>query len=184
MDAAEFARSIRGAPRPEDRRTWFAALLRKETRRKVQVVGGSAIEVYLSSAKYVTADVDIVGDRVRIEAVLARWRFRRVTGRSHRAYWSHPDLGLVDVVGTTDKFGLPPRKVPTPYGVALVGAPEPLIVRRLYRSLRERSDGLFAEAVALGRLGGLDWDYLESEARFEGVESLLVRLRAAVQRRG
>lgn len=180
MDGTEFAAEIRKTSRPDERVAWFGALLRRETRRNVEVVGGSAIEVYLSSASYVSEDIDLVGDKSAIEGVLRRWRFSSLEGRSQSVYWSHTELGLVDLVGGADRSGIPPRKVPTPYGVALLSAPEPLIIRRLMRAQREGSEGLYRQAVALARLGKIDWEYLTSEARYEKVEELLRRLRRAV----
>ncbi len=177
MDAAEFAREIRKATTEEDRIAWFGALLRKEAGTDVEIVGGSAIEVYLSSGEYVTQDIDVVGNRLAIEAVLRRWGLRTEEGRDHRVYWAHPKIGLVDVVGLADRSGLAPRKVQTPYGFVKLSAPEPLIIRRLFRADRERSEELFRQAVALARIGDLDWGYLEAEARFEKVEPGLRRLR-------
>ena len=177
MDAAEFARVIRRAPSPEDRIAWFGALLTNETRRDVEVVGGSAVEVYLSSAAYVSQDIDLVGDRTAIESVLLRWRFRHVEGRSGRTYWMDELVGLVDLVGPADRSGLPPRKISTPHGPLAISAPEPLIIRRLMRAKREKSEDLFGQAAALARMGNLDWEYLESEARYEEVEPGLRRLR-------
>jgi len=180
VDAADFAREIRKAGRDEERIAWLGALLARETRKAVEVVGGSAIMVYLSSALYVSQDVDLVGDRTAIETVLRRWGFREVEGRSRRRYWMDESVGLVDLVGSADRSGLPPRKLATPYGPVTVGPPEPLIIRRLMRAEREDSASLFDQAVALARMGGLDWEYLESEARYEKVEPLLKRLRRSL----
>ena len=84
---------------------------------------------------------------------------------------------MIDIVGSADRSGLAPREVGTPYGPVLLSAPEPLIVRRLQRASREGFEELFRQAVALARMGNLDWEYLESEARFEKVEPLLKRVR-------
>ena len=116
MDRAEFAREIRRAGSAEERAAWFGALIRKETGKPVEVVGGSAIEIYLSSSIYVSQDIDLVGDRTPIELVLTKWGFRQVDGRSHRKYWTDNYVGLVDLVGSADRSGLPPRKVETPFG--------------------------------------------------------------------
>ena len=180
MDAPEFDRVISQAPTAEERLAWFGALLRKEAGRDVEVVGGSAIEIYLTSDAYVSQDVDVVGSRSRIEDALRRWRFTTVTGRSHRLYWTHPSVGLVDIVGTADRSGLLPRRMRTAYGEVLLSAPEPLIIRRLIRADREADQGLFRQAVGLARLGGLDWEYLESEAGYEKVRAGLRRLRKIV----
>jgi hypothetical protein len=181
MDAAEFAREIGKARSAEERIAWFGALLRRESGKNVEVVGGSAIEVYLTSSAYISQDIDLVGERAAIERILRDWGFHRVEGRSHRVYWTEGSLGLVDIVAQADRSGLPPREVSTPYGPVLLSAPEPLIIRRLQRSARESSEALYRQAVALARLGNLDWQYLESEARFEKVESQLKRLRSAIR---
>jgi hypothetical protein len=181
MDAAEFDRVIASAPTPEDRIAWFGALLTKESKFDVEIVGGSAIEIYLSSATYVSQDIDLIGRVDRVRPVLRRWGFRQVEGRSHRVYWFKPVLGLVDVVGAGDRSGLPPRRVETPHGTVLVSAVEPLIIRRLMRAHRGESGALYAQAVDLARLGSLDWEYLETMARFEGIATLLAKLRKAVK---
>lgn len=181
MDAAEFTRVIRTARTAEDRIAWFGALLARETRKAVEVVGGSAVEIYLSSASYVSQNVDLVGDSTAIESVLRRWGFQQVEGRSHRIYWTDGCVGLVDLVGPANRSGLPPRKVTTPFGQVILSAPEPLIIRRLVRADRENSAELFRQAVALARLGSLDWEYLRSEARYEQVEPQLRRLRKLIR---
>jgi hypothetical protein len=180
MDAEEFDRTIRRAPTPEDRLAWFGALLASEARTHVELVGGSAIEIYLSSNEYVSQDVDLVGERRSLAEVLRRWGFREVEGRSRRIYWVKEAVGLVDLVGAMDRSGLPPRRIETPVGPVLLSALEPLIVRRLMRSKREGSDAMFRQAVMLGRLGSLDWDYLESEAKFEQITPLLRRLKRSI----
>lgn len=181
MDRGELARALALAVTPEDRLAWFAALLARESRAQVEVVGGSAVEIYLTSEAHVSKDIDLVGPQDKIEVVLRRWGFRPVEGESQQTYWTNPKVGLVHVLGPTDRSGLPPRKVRTPHGPVLLSAPEPLIIRRLVRSSRRRSKGLFDQAVALARLGSLDWDYLKREARYEKVEPLLTRVRRAVR---
>lgn len=183
MDAASYLREIRKARTPNQRVAWFGALLTRESGKAVEVVGGSAIEVYLTSESYVSQDIDIVCDRPSIERVLVRWGFERIKGRSQRVYWADGSVGLVDIVGPADRSGLPPRRVSTPFGPVALSPPEPLIIRRLSRSEREGSTELFRQAVELARLGNLDWDYLESEARFERVGAQLARLRQRLANR-
>lgn len=182
MDAVEFDKIIASAPRPEDRIAWFGALLAKDSRADVEIVGGSAIEIYLSSADYISQDVDLVGRKDRIAPVLRRWKFRQVEGRSHREYWFKEAIGLVDIVGAGDRSGLRPRRVETPYGPVLVSAVEPLIVRRLMRAHREKSDELFGQAVRLAKQGKLDWEYIEAMASYEQATPLLKQLRKTVQK--
>lgn len=180
MDATEFDKIIASATKPENRIAWFGALLAKESRTTVEIVGGSAVEIYLTSADYVSQDVDLVGRRARITPVLRHWKFQRVEGRSHRVYWIKKAIGLVDIVGAGDRSGLRPRQVETPYGPVLVSAVEPLIIRRLTRASRENSDELYEQAVRLAKQGKLDWEYLGAMAKYEGTTSLLMSLRKAV----
>lgn len=177
MDASSFKREIRRASRPEDRLAAFGALLLAETGEPVEIVGGSAIEIYLGSDAYISQDVDLVASRPAVEAVLLRWGFRRVVGRSQRVYWTEGSVGLVDLVGSIDRSGMSPRELSTRYGPVYLSAREPLIVRRLMRFHREGDPVLFEQAVGLARLGPLDWDYMATEAKFEGVEEELARLR-------
>ena len=180
MDAEEFEATIRRAPTPEDRLAWFGALLASEARTKVELVGGSAIEIYLSSEAYVSQDVDVVGDRRALAEVLRRWGFEEILGRSRRVYWFKERVGLVDLVGAVARSGLPPRRVETPVGPVLLSALEPLILRRLMRSDREGSAVLFHQAVKLGRLGSLDWEYLQAEASYEQLAPILRRFKRAI----
>ena len=181
MNRTEFERLIASAPRPEDRIAGFGALLSKESKTAVEIVGGSAIEIRLSSESHASQVVDLVGRRDRIAPVLRRWGFREVAGRSQRIYWFKRPIGLVDLVGRGDRSGLRPTKWKTPFGPVLVSAVEPLIVRRLMRSQRERSAELYAQAVQLARLGSLDWEYLEAMAGYEGFVVLFERLKRRVR---
>lgn len=177
MDASEFDAALTKATSPEERLAWFGALLSAAVQGHVEIVGGSAIEIYLSSDSYVSEDVDLVGDRAAISEVLRSWGFREVSGRSQRIYWFKEAIGLVDLVGAVARSGLPARRMSTPLGPLALSAVEPLIVRRLVRAKREASDAMFRQAVALARLGGIDWEYLEVEARYEEIGPLLRRLR-------
>lgn len=180
MDAEGFEAAIRRAPTPADRLAWFGALLTSEARTKVELVGGSAIEIYLTSEEYVSQDVDVVGDRRALAEVLRRWGFREIEGRSRRRYWFQERIGLVDLVGAVDRSGLPPRRVDTPVGPVVLSALEPLVLRRLMRSEREGLAALFKQAVKLGRLGPLDWEYLQAEAKYEKLTPILRRFKRAI----
>jgi hypothetical protein len=177
MDGREFDRAVSSAPTLEERLAWFGALLARECKTDIEIVGGSAIEIYLSSANYVSQDIDLVGPKDRIGPVLRRWGFRQVEGRSHRVFWFKSVVGLVDIVGAGDRSGLQPRRMETPHGAVLISAIEPLIIRRLVRAHREESNALYSQAAQLARRGGLDWEYLETMAKFEGVAPLLTKLR-------
>lgn len=181
MDASEFDSVIGQASAPEERLAWFGALLTRHAGTYIEIVGGSAIEIYLSSDRYVSQDVDIVGDRGAVSETLRKWGFQEVTGRSQRIYWFKRNIGLVDLVGPVARSGLPARRIETPYGRAMLSAVEPLIVRRLARSKREGSKELFRQAIDLARLGPLDWEYLEAEAKYERVVPLLDRLRRSAR---
>ncbi|MGC2288758.1 MAG: hypothetical protein WA688_02735 [Thermoplasmata archaeon] len=177
MNGREFDSVLAAASTLEDRISWFGALLARECKTDIEIVGGSAIEIYLASANYVSHGIDLVGPKEVIRPVLGKWGFREVEGRSHRGYWFKPVVGLVDVVGIGDRSGLKPRRMETPHGPVFVSAAEPLIIRRLSRAHREGSKALYLQAVQLGTRGGLDWEYLETMAKFEGVASLLRKLR-------
>jgi len=181
VKATELERVLAKAPTAESRIAWFGALLGKETGSAVEIVGGSAIQIYLSSDIYVSQDVDIVGRRDRIPRVLLRWGFEQVEGRSRRVYWHKSSIGLIDIVGPGDRSGLRPRELETPYGRVLVSAVEPLITRRLVRAQREHSAELFAQAIRLAKIGPVDWTYIEAVAKFERVTPILKRLRKALQ---
>ncbi len=88
-------------------------------------------------------------------------------------------LGNVDLVGPHDKSGLPPREEPTPFGPVLLGPVEYLVSHRLVMAAQEKSEERFDQAVALAQEfgGGLDWDYIEGEARYERVLPLYQQLR-------
>jgi len=177
VDATEFQQAIWGAPTPGERLAWFGALLARESKSRVEIVGDSAVEIRLSPDVDVSQDVDVVGDRNALAIVLRRWGFREVAGRSQRVYWFLPDIGLVDLVGTVARSGLPPARRETPFGPIWLSAVEPLIVRRLVRYQREGSDALYRQAVLLARSVSIDWEYLEAEAKYEQVGPLLARLR-------
>jgi hypothetical protein len=187
MKREEFDRII-GRARTEDKKVaWFGALLTRETGLvgRLIIVGGSAIEVYLTSSQYVSQDIDVVGSRSAILPVLRRWGFRQKTGRSARTYWIKEGLGQVDLVGAKDRSGLPPRSERTPYGPVLLGPVEYLIVRRLMRAGRERSTELFrqAEVLAARYENGLDWDYIRIESAYENVLPLYEQLAQQVRTR-
>lgn len=186
MDRPEFEAQIENAPSEQDRIAWFGALLGRESRlaTSLVIVGGSAIEIYLTSRRYVSDDIDIVGSKRSLIPVLRRWGFAETEGRDHRVYWKKEGLGLVDLVGTAKRSGLPPRRYRTPFGDVLLGPVEDLILRRLMRASREKSEILFrqAEALAVEHKRGLDWQYMKAEARYEGVAELLEALRQGTSR--
>jgi|SRR5208283_292103 len=184
MNRKEFERAISEARSEDERLSWFGALLTRESKLDGQliIVGGSAVEIYLTSSRYISMDIDVVGDKEAISAVLRRWGFRREKGRDKRVYWVKKGLGNVDLVGPRDRSGLPPRVIPTPHGNVLLGPIEYLIVRRLMRAGRERSTELFrqAEVLAAQYRRGLDWDYIKTQSVYEKVLPLFNQLKEQV----
>ncbi len=187
MRRREFEAAIAGAPSEEERLAYFGALLARETGlgRRLVIVGGSAIEVYLTAAVYTSQDIDLVGARSMIAPVLSKWGFSEESGRSRRAYWVKDGLGAVDLVGARDRSGLPPRPWPTPYGEVMLGPIEFLIVRRLMRTVTDRDPALFrqAEALALRYPKGLGWEYVRVLAKAENVLPLVGQLESRVRNR-
>lgn len=181
MDRPEFEKALHAQRTGQGRISCFGALLASESGlgSRLVIVGGSAIEVYLTSDRYTSSDIDVVGDKSAILPVLRRWGFRPREGRDRRIYWAKRGLGLVDLVGPIDKAGLPPRAYPTPYGESYLGPVEALILRRLVRATREQSSELFqqAEALAVAFSDTIDWEYLTAEANYERVSALLKELR-------
>ncbi len=181
MDEREFDSVLRKARSPAQRVAWFGALLAKESGIPVVIVGGSAIEVY-TEGEYVSQDIDIVGDREQLAAVLRRWGFHQEEGRSGRTYWVKKPLGLVDLVGARMKSSLSPQTFQTPYGSVSLAPLEDLITRRLMRAGAEHSTELFREAVLIAHRyrGVLDWEYIRADAQYERVLPLFEQLRTLV----
>lgn len=190
MNRKEFEAAIASAPSEEERLAYFGALLSRETGlgSRLVIVGGSAIEIYLTAQVYTSQDIDVVGARSDIAPVLSKWGFSAESGRSRRVYWVKDGLGAVDLVGARDRSGLPPRHWPTPYGEVMLGPIEFLIVRRLMRTVSDRDPDLFrqAEALALRYPKGLDWEYIRVLAKAENVLPLVGQLedRVRARRRG
>jgi hypothetical protein len=184
MERKAFERTISRARSEDERLAWFGALLTRESKQegRLIIVGGSAVEVYLTSSKYISMDIDVVGDKRAIAGVLRRWGFRRELGRDRRVYWVKEGLGSVDLVGSSDRSGLPPRVFRTPQGELLLGPIEYLVVRRLMRAGRERSTELFrqAEVLAAQYRKTLDWDYIRAQSAYEKVLPLFDQLKKQV----
>lgn len=180
MDAKAFDSTLQRARTQTERLAWFGALLTKETglEGRLVIVGGSAIEIYLGSDQYVSEDIDVVGEKARIKTVLERWGFSEVSGRDRRRYLVKAGVGQVDLVGPQEKSGLPARKEETTHRPVLLAPVEYLIARRLVMAAQEKSPERFSQAVALAvEFGdGLDWDYIEGNARYERVLPLYQQL--------
>ncbi|MGP8076486.1 MAG: hypothetical protein ACLP8Y_07130 [Thermoplasmata archaeon] len=184
MNRKEFEIALAKARTEDERLAWFGALLTRESKLDghLIIVGGSAIEIYLTSNDYVSMDIDVVGEKPAISAVLRRWGFQAEKGRDRRVYWVKGGLGNVDLVGERDRSGLPPRALPTPYGDVLLGSIEYLIVRRLMMARQKRSTEMFRLAAVLAARykRGLDWDYIRAQAVYEKVLPLFEELKEAV----
>ena len=153
----------------------FGALLGNAvgTRNRVVIAGGSAATVY-TGGEYVSGDIDVVGPRHAIEAVLKRWGFSPETDSDGRVYWSRNDLALfVDIIHRRAGHGRGgrPLVVRTPYGPVYISAVEDYRPRRLVFWSRGGKPELLAQAVDLyqRRREKLDPDHLLAEVRYEGV---------------
>ncbi|NNN16877.1 MAG: hypothetical protein HKL79_00710 [Thermoplasmata archaeon] len=166
----EFEKAIQRAGSTGQRVAFLGALLAHETglRDRLVIVGGSAISVY-TKGTYVSEDVDIVGGKAAIGAVLERWGFRR-----EAPYWRRDDLGLLVQPGRDRYFGNSDRltTIETPYGPVMLAAVEDLVIRRLVYAKSQRDPRFMDEAALLLRDNGTDLDqaYLVHEVRYEGVE--------------
>ncbi len=180
MDGSELGRILSKAKNQAERLLWFGALLGATAQSQVVVVGGSAIQVYTSD-EYVSADIDVVGDRRSLIKTLETWGFAR-QGR----LWSRKDLALwVDPVGrdyTGDRRKL--REFVTPYGPVRVAAVEDLIAKRLVEIAVWPDTGLqlFDQALMLASEYDktLDWDYIRQLARREKAEQLVDTLQKRI----
>ncbi|MGI0128864.1 MAG: hypothetical protein ACREDE_11205 [Thermoplasmata archaeon] len=182
MNGDELVRTLAKARSRGERNLWLGAVLSKEIAADVVIVGGSAIEVY-TSGKYVSGDIDVVGERGLIISALERWGFRR-----HGRLWSRSDLELwVDPVGrnyTGDVRRL--REVSTPYGPVRLASVEDLIAKRVIEVKVWPRTGteMFDQAVALATEydEDVDWDYVTLVAKRERADDLVAELRRRVAR--
>jgi hypothetical protein len=178
--AEEVEKILVSDPAPDRRILNFAALLGRDSRTDVIVVGGSAIEVH-SRGKYRSDDLDLRGDREALHRVLAGWRFER-----HGKIWLRSDWKIaVDVVGT--KYtGDPYRavRIETPYGPVRVAVVEDLIIKRLAAAKHWKTVRAAEEAAILWRdyHDRIDYDYLNDQARRYDVVDILADFRERLDR--
>lgn len=182
MNAAQIEAILSKARTRSEKILWLGALLQRESGLEVVIVGGSAIEVY-TSGKYVSEDVDIVGDRDAISSLLRAWAFHR-EGR----LWVSSTLKLwIDTVG---KYYSGERRrlttTETPYGRVQIAAVEDLIAKRLIE-IREwggPKKRLFDQALVLAveEADHIDWDYVAKVAKDDGAEDLVRELRRRIPR--
>ncbi|MCI4361408.1 MAG: hypothetical protein L3J91_06850, partial [Thermoplasmata archaeon] len=132
IERARVEQALASAETHADRILYLSALLAAAIDQgvgSVIVVGGSAIEIYVSG-RYVSDDIDLVAARPPAIRVLESWGFR-TEGRT----WFHDEWKLdVDLVrdpsgytGSRDRT----REMATPFGPVRLAAPEDLIIRRL-----------------------------------------------------
>lgn len=74
MERADLHRILRNAPTGDERVAWFGALLARESGldERPIIVGESALEVYLTSSRHGSQDIDIVGEKPPIVSVSRR----------------------------------------------------------------------------------------------------------------
>lgn len=163
----EVNRILAEAGSKQERITLLGALLARESRSRVIVVGGSAIEVYTRGG-YVSGDIDVVGERARLDPILASWGFAKSAG-----LWIRRDREIaVDICGPTYTGDVGrTRTITTPYGAVRLAAPEDLLVKRL----AEAQYWKVKEAVAIAALlyaaehDDFDWEYAVGVAKERGV---------------
>lgn len=182
MKPDDVQKALAKARSKAERSLWFGALLARELGTEIVIVGGSAIEVY-TSGKYVSGDLDLVGEREPMVSLLERWGFRR-EGR----LWTRTELSLwVDPVGREyagDTRRL--RIVETPYGRVRLASIEDLIAKRLIETKVWPRGGteLFDQALALASeySDQVDWDYVSAVAGRDHAGDLVPELRRRVAR--
>lgn len=168
---------------PNERKIRLAAILTSslpKTGPRPVMVGGSAIEVYLSGTLR-TGDMDIVYNPGALTKILRLWHFERASGS-----WANDELGLsVDAVGDSlngsyDKT----TTIVTKYGPATVIGMEDLILRRLTSAKHRRYPSDMEQAYLLAKAHGdrLDWEYIEEGAKKSRTTDYLRRLKRMVER--
>jgi hypothetical protein len=180
LNAEELRAALQKARNAAERDLWFGSILAEALHSGVVIVGGAAIEVY-TSGRYVSEDLDVVGDRRRILLLLKEWGFQH-EGR----LWTRTDIPLwVDPVGrdyTGDTRRL--RTVSTPYGKVQLASVEDLIAKRLIETKVWPRGGteLFDQAVALAKEydESIDWDYVRTVARRDHADDLVSEVRRRI----
>jgi hypothetical protein len=181
----EFDRILSSRSKLTERIQMLGSLLAKDSGlgSRLVIAGGSAISIY-TEGRYVSGDIDIVGEKRRIVPVLERWGFAPVDDPDGRVYWARKDLGLfVDIVHRSPGSGSGRsgrlRTVVTRFGPVRISAVEDLIVRRLVLWSRFGKRELIDQAVVLytSNREEIDRAYLEGEVRWERVEKAYGELR-------
>jgi hypothetical protein len=176
--AAEVEAVLNQSGTRESRILNFAAVLARESREEVIVVGGSAIEVYTPGA-YASGDIDLVGDKDAILAVLTKWKFTE-----HGRLWIRKDWRIaIDVVGPTYTGSLFRTSLTqTKYGPVRIAAIEDLLIKRLALAKHWRAKAALDEAALLWKdyKERMDMNYVEECARNYDVIDILKDFRSAM----
>ncbi|MGP8077115.1 MAG: hypothetical protein ACLQD8_04820 [Thermoplasmata archaeon] len=182
---AEFDRILHRISDPTARIQTIGALLARDSGLgpRLVIAGGSAVSIY-SHGRFVSGDVDIVGEKGRIVPVLEGWGFTPLEDPDGRVYWTRADLELVvDIIHRSPESGSGrsgrPRTFVTDHGPVRASAVEDLIVRRLVFWSRDGNPELLDQAVVLFGTNReeIDIEYLEGEVRWERVERAYRELR-------
>jgi len=181
----KFEKAVKAASDPAARIEIFGAMLARASGlgAKLVIAGGSAITIY-SHGRWVSDDLDVVGDKAKIVPVLKGWGFGAIEDRDGRVYWSREDLALfVDIIDRAPGSGHGRsghrRTIVTSQGPVQVSAIEGLIVRRLMFWSRNGRPALMDQAALLfeSNRDEIDREYLESEVRYERVDDAYRELR-------
>ncbi len=180
----QLARAVRKAARiadPAKRRLYVVGLLTRllePAGTLPVVVGGAAVEFYTLGA-YATLDVDLViPDRQALAQALQVLGFQRRLGERH---WYHEELDLAIEAPDERLAGSLAKVVQVQVDdvrVHVIGI-EDLILDRLRAFVHWRStaDGEWAARLWEVHRQRIDTAYLEAEARQEGLEAALDRIR-------
>lgn len=164
---------------PTERKIRFLALLTSSLAKKEPkpiLTGGSAIEVYLDGTLR-TGDMDLVYDVKELKKLLRLWGFD--LGPALRSYLNE-ELGLaVDLVG--EKLNGSYEKVTTittSYGPATIIGIEDLILKRLASAKFWKVVADMEQSYLLAKSweNKLDWNYLELQAKKEGITDYLRKI--------
>lgn len=182
MKADEVGAILRKATTRSERILWLGALLSRESGHQIVIIGGAAVEVY-SSGRFISEDVDLVGDRPSIVNLLESWGFKR-EGR----LWTKAVINFwIDPVGKPYKGNARLlTDVATPYGHVQVASVEDLIAKRLIevKGWPTGSREMFNQALALAteHSDRIEWDYIQAVAERNGAQDLVEELRRQARR--
>lgn len=162
---------------PLDRRMWVLAIITQylaPTGIKPVLVGGGAVEFYTSGG-YTTFDIDVIADSQALEPVMAELGFTK-QGR----HWIREDIATaIEAPGAS--LGSESHRVLEvqieDMKVFVVGI-EDLIIDRLnaFVHWKSKEDGRWAAHLITENQNQIDWDYLNTRAIEEKVDSGLAQI--------